>query len=482
VIVKNIFQQLIGACSVLVVGGLMLTLEVRAQQAAATGPKREHSQKVIDGLQKLKEYTDANNTPMALQLLDELIKAGEPGDSFDQAQLNLYKGNLMLGLQDARPAIEPLERVFDITSRVDLLPKQDLTQAHKNLSIVYYVAMQAPGTTDAQKVTLINKSLQHLETYFSAIGEPNADEANQYASFLFTKATVGRDDDPDIASIKKAREVAEKGVNKDTRFRNDLYSLILTAHQIERNNEAVAEILELLISHAPDPATATRFWQLLPRTYLQLGNEAEDAKDTSRAREFRFRAILAYERAMQQAGLFKGEKPNEDPTIDILNLSKTYYDLGQIERGAEVMLEGLRNNRIRGEMAERAWGFSATYYQQIGKQQKAVDVLKEAAGKFPQSGGFDSQLAQTYFSMDQIDNAITAIAEAVRKGVPGKNGSLRLSQAYYLYSAEKYKEASEAAARGLALPDTDAQTRQTLTQIKDASDQYEAARQAMINN
>lgn len=479
---KNFFSQILGSIALVVAGGLLLSLEVRAQQQAGPPPiKKEHSQKVADGLQKLKEYTDpaTSNTPKAIELLDELLKIGEPGDSFDQAQLNLYKGNLMLPYEDARVAIPPLLKVLDITSRVDLLPAQDIKGVHKNLAIVYYVSLQMKDVTDAQKVTNIGKAIEQLESYFKLNGEPSADEAYQYASFLFTKATLGKEgDNIDLPTIKRAREAAQKGVLKDTRFRTDLYNLILTAHQYEKNAEASAEIMELLLARAPSAPESVRNWQILPHTYLGLANEMADKHDEDRANEFRFRAILAYERGHQYAGLFNGEKAGEDSTMDILNLSKTYYDVGQVEKGAEIMLEAVRAKKIKGDLGARAWGFVATYYQQLGKDDQAIAVLKEAASNFPQDGQFDFQLANTYYSLEQNDNAIKSIQEAARKGVTGRMPTVYLSQAYYLYSANRFKEASEAAAKGLAIPNVPANVSPQLKQLKEASDTAEAAKEA----
>lgn len=164
--------------------------------------------------------------------------------------------------------------------------------------------------------------------------------------------------------------------------------------------------------------------------------------------------------------------------MDILNLSKTYYDVGQVEKGAEVMLEAARAKKIKGDLGARAWGFIATYYQQLGKDDKAIAVLKEAASNFPQDGQFDFQLANTYYSLEQMDNAIKASQEAVRKGVPGRMPTVYLSLAYYLYSGNRFKEASEAAAKGLAEPNVPANVVPQLKQLKDASDTAEASKEA----
>jgi hypothetical protein len=482
VIVKNLLSQIIGCATVVAAAGFFLSVDARAQQQAGPEPvKKEFSQKVSEGMVKLKEYTDANNTPKSIELLDELLKIGTPGDSYDQAQLNLYKGNLMLPFEDSRVAIEPLEKFLDITSRVDFSPvitANDIKGAHKNLSIVYYIAADRKDTQEAQKVTWIGKAISHLESYFKISGEPTADEANQFASFLFKKATIaGEDDKVDLAAIKQAREVAQRGVLRDTRFRTDLYKLILTAYQYERNSEATAETIELLLGRSPNDSEAVRLWQLLPSIYLGLANTMAEKNDEDRAREFRYRAILAYERAHQYAGLFNGEK-GEDSTMDILNLSKTYFDVGQVEKGAEIMLEAARAKKIKGSFADRVWLFIAEYYRQVGKEDKTIAVFKEASTNFPQDGQFDLQLSNTYYGLEQIDNAITAIQSALRKGVGSKEPVARLSEAYYLYSANRFKEASDAAAKGLALPNLPAGTAGQLKQIKDAAELAVSAKEA----
>jgi hypothetical protein len=482
VIVKNLFSHLLGCAAAVIAGGIFLSVDVRGQAQPGPEPvKKEFSQKVAEGMVKLKEYTDANNTAKSIELLDELLKIGTPGDSYDQAQLSLYKGNLTLPLEDSRVAIEPLEKFLDITSRVDFSPVitiNDIKGAHKNLSIVYYIAADRKDVPEAQKLVSIGKAVSHLEAYFKMSGEPTADEANQYASFLFKKATMaGEDDKVDLATIKQAREVAQRGVLRDTRFRTDLYKLILTAYQYERNSEGTAETMELLLARSPNDAEAARLWQLLPSIYLGLANSMAEKNDDDRAREFRYRAILAYERAHQYAGLFNGEK-GEDSTMDILNLSKTYFDVGQIEKGAEIMLEAARAKKIKGTFADRVWLFIAEYYRQVGKEDKTIAVYKEASANFPQDGQFDLQLANTYYALDQIDNAITSIQSALRKGLAGKEPVARLSEAYYLYSSNRFKEASEAASKGLALASLPASTASQLKQIKDAAETALASKEA----
>jgi tetratricopeptide (TPR) repeat protein len=472
--VKNLFSQIFGCVALVVFGGLLLSLELRAQQEAAAQPlKNELSQKVADGMQKLKEATDANDTPKSLAILDELLKVAEPGDSFDRAQLNLYKGNLSLQLQDTRVAIEPLETVFDIISRLPgRLPAQDVTQAHKNLAIVYFVAIDAPNQTAADRARLLDKAIMHYEAYIKGVPRKSLDDMYQYANFLYRKATMDREDDKvDVALVRQARQVATDALPLSINFPTALYRFIMAMYQYEGDNENSARVAELLLNKEPKSPDNARLWTMLPGLYLSMANVVAEKGDKQKANEYRYRAIIAYDRAMNEAGLFKGEK-GDDPTSHVLNLAKTYFDIGQIEKGAEVMLQALRSNHIQASMTERVWGFVATYYQQLGKQDQAISVLKEAATKYPQNGQFDLQVAQAYFSLDRVPAAIDAAKEAARKGVPGREVTLYLSLAYYCYSADRYEEAVDACKKGLATPDvkTNAQATSQFQQILKASE------------
>jgi Tfp pilus assembly protein PilF len=474
VTVKSILSQISGCVALLAVGGLLLTFEVRAQQQdpAAQPLKNEHSEKVAAGMQKLKEASDAQDTPKSLAILDELLKIAEPGDSFDRAQLNLYKGNLSLQLPDTRTAIEPLETVLDIISRVPgRLAPQDVNQARKNLAIVYFVSLDLPNQTAADRAKNIDKAIQHYETYLQNAPRQVLEERYQYANFLYRKATMDRDDDKvDLVMMRKARGVAIDALPLAVNFPTQLYRFIMAMYQYENDNENTSRIAELLLSKDPKSAENTRLWLMLPGLYLNMANGFADKGDKQKANEYRYRAIVTYDRAMNDVGLMKGDKAGEDATGSILNLAKTYFDVGQVEKGAEVMLDALRNNRIAPTMTERVWGFVATYYQQLGKQLRAIDVLKEAATKFPQNGQFDLQVGQAYFSLDRVEEAISALETADRKGVPGREITLYLTLAYYTYSADHYEKAVEACKKGLAVPEGRAgQNNQQLRQIMDAS-------------
>jgi hypothetical protein len=483
VIVKNILSQISGCVALVAVGALLLTFEVRAQQQgpAAQPLKNEFSEKVANGMQKLKEATDAQDTAKSLSLLDELLKVSEAGDSFDRAQLNLYKGNLSLQLPDTRTAIEPLETVLDIISRVPgRLPATEVNQARKNLAIVYFVSLDLPNQTPADRAKNIDKAIGHYEGYLANVARPILEDKYQYANFLYRKATMDRgEDNVDLAVMRKARAVAIEALPLAVTFPTQLYRFIMAMYQYENDNENTSRIAELLLSKDPKSAENNRLWLMLPGLYLNMANGFADKGDKQKANEYRYRAIITYDRAMNEAGLLKGDKPGEDPTGSVLNLAKTYFDVGQVEKGAEVMLEALRNNRIQPAMQERVWGFVATYYQQLNKQLKAIDVLKEAAAKYPQNGQFDLQVGQAYFSLDRVDDAIAALKIADRKGVPGREITLYLSLSYYCYAADRYEEAIEASKKGLATPEgKTGQPNAQLRQIQDASEQAIKSRDA----
>jgi hypothetical protein len=483
VTVKNIFSQISGCVALLAVGAVLLTFEVRAQQQgqAAQPLKNEFSDKVANGMQKLKEATDAQDIPKSLGLLDELLKVAEPGDSFDRAQLSLYKGNLSLQLPDTRTSIEPLETVLDIISRVPgRLPAPEVNQARKNLAIVFFVSLDLPNQSPADRARNIDRALTYFEAYINNLTRPTLEDKYQYANFLYRKATMDRpDDNVDLPTMRKARAVAISALPLSVNFPTQLYRFIMAMYQYENDNENTSRIAELLLSKDPKSPENSRLWLMLPGLYLNMATGFADKGDKQKANEYRYRAIIAYDRAMNEAGLLKGDKPGEDPTGSVLNLAKTYFDVGQVEKGAEVMLDALRNNRIQPAMTERVWGFVATYYQQLNKQLKAIEVLKEAATKFPQNGQFDLQVGQAYFSLDRIEDAISALNVADRKGVPGREITLYLSLAYYNYAADHYEAAIAAAKKGLALPEgRSGQPNAQLRQIQDASEQAIKVRDA----
>jgi len=201
-----------------------------------------------------------------------------------------------------------------------------------------------------------------------------------------------------------------------------------------------AEVLELLVKMLPNNK---QYWQQLAATYLQL--------------EESVRAINTIERA-QQYGIMNTPKDN-------YSLVGIYFNIKQYDRAIELLETGLRNGNIENE--QRNWELLAASYQQLHKEMKAVESLKEASKRFPKAGSLDFQIGSIYYSLDKGQEAYDYIKTALEKGVE-KPGSAYVFLAYLAYELKKLDEALDAAQKAVKADPNSKDAVRLLDAIKEA--------------
>jgi tetratricopeptide (TPR) repeat protein len=208
---------------------------------------------------------------------------------------------------------------------------------------------------------------------------------------------------------------------------NEMFRLASIAEKAGKKDEAVklksegdqffkssADLLELVVKLQP---TKKDFWSALYQTYIQLGND--------------LRAILTIERA-QALGLLNTPKETKI-------LAQLYYNSEQYSHMIDVMEPALQGNNI--ESSEENWSLLVASYQQLKRDDKLLDVLKEASKRFPDKGVFDQQIGYTYFGQEKLDKAYEYFAIAVAKGGFSKPAPMFSFTAYLAYELKKLEEA-----------------------------------------
>ena len=100
---------------------------------------------------------------------------------------------------------------------------------------------------------------------------------------------------------------------------------------------------------------------------------------------------------------------------------------------------GLRNGAIDNE--QKNWEYLAMCYQQLSKELKAIDILKEATTHFPKSGALHFQIAQLYAQIDKADQAYSEATKALELGNVEKPGAIYCALSYWAFDQGKYDEA-----------------------------------------
>jgi tetratricopeptide (TPR) repeat protein len=186
-----------------------------------------------------------------------------------------------------------------------------------------------------------------------------------------------------------------------------------------------------------------QYWQQLAATYLQL--------------EESVRAINTIERA-QQYGIMNSPKDN-------YNLVGIYFNIKQYDRAIDLLETGLKNGNIENE--QRNWELLAACYQQLHKETKAIESLKEAAKRFPKSGALDFQIGSIFYSMDKTQDAYNFIKSSLEKGVD-KPASAYVFLAYLAFELKKLDEALDAAQKAVKADPNSRDGQRLLEAIKDA--------------
>jgi len=399
--------------------------------------KKQFSEKVRDGLTKFGELQSQEKWDQALALIADLLKVSQP-NSYDEYMLNYIKGQLYLRIDQTNNALAPFETALRVSDQQGFFDDKDERTVLKYLAQIYYGEGSAKGVNPVLQTEYFNKAGAYLNRLLNkerANKTTNSDDVLFYAYLLLNRAQVNPEK-LDTALLKQAQSLSEEGLALSITPKPEFYRLLLSTLLLQNNYADAADIIELLLQKDP---TNKENWAQLSAIYLSLGG---DDKDKEKAREYNLRAILTFERA-QALGQLKTPKDN-------YNLVGTYANIGQTEKAAELLAQGLTNGTIESD--KNHWLYLAAWYQQLDKQQKAIDVMKEAAKHFPDSGEFDFMAAQNYWGLEKYEDALQEAKIAAAKGLGDKTWQAWQFIAYTAFQVGKYEEAIEAVDKALANP------------------------------
>jgi tetratricopeptide (TPR) repeat protein len=416
-------------------------------------PKAELSEPVAEKLQGLAPLEAAKQWDQAISLVDSLLATVSP-NSFDNAELSMIKANYLVKKNRPLDALEPLETALRLSDTYGFFAAraQDLRFYLANLyydrgGTVNKKNVEAQ-TADYQKArTYIEKWLQITEQDHS--GAPMSSDALSklsnakvvYASLLFTMADVDPKH-PNIPLVRKALAEVDAGLSTTARPPDNFYVIKLAALQRLSDYAGAADILEHVLKTKTDNKT---YWQQLVAFYMTLAGEAEKNRASQQARDYNIRAIVSIERAQQHGALLAPE--------DNFTLVGLYFNVGQYSQAAELLENGLHHGAIKS--TESNWILLANTYQELHKDMKAVEVLREASGIFPTSGQFDYLAAQILYGLNKTSDALAAIQSSVAKNGGNQQGQRWLFLSYLAYELQNYELTKSAAENALKYPNVD---------------------------
>jgi tetratricopeptide (TPR) repeat protein len=413
---------------------LFLPAGLRADEDKDANPTLSDS--VGDGLAKLEPFLTAKDWNGAMNLVEGLLQSAAP-DSYDAAILNRTEAQILTQKGDYQAVVAPLERALEISDRHHFFTTKEQADILYFLSQLYYQLADSQKTDHEAEVATLAKAIGYISRWFTVAAKPTEDNSLYYAQLLYADAVAKDSAHPDPDLIRKSREQIEKTLMMSVHPKDSLYVFLLATLQQEQNYARATEVLELLLSHNPNSRS---YWMDLDMFYMALAQDPKN-KDEKKIRMYNIRAINTIERA-QKLGFMK-------TTRDNYTLFTLYYNIGQYGIAADLLHDGLKSGGIDPDLAN--WLLLAASYQQINQDFTAIDVLKEAAERFPKNGELEFKIAQVYQQLDNNQQAFEHAEVGVGKGGLSKPQQTYMFIAYVAYELGKYDEAKAAVDKAIEL-------------------------------
>lgn len=421
---RSLKRRTLAACLCL---ALPLTLSAQSGGGTPAQQPPQLSDRVSEELGKLRPHLDAEAWDQALAIINGAM-TGTPSGSYDEAILAQMKAQILLQKGDYKGSIAPLERTVQLGQEKGFFEQRALLEYTYYLAQLYYQEGSTTKDAAAQK-TYLQKAISYIEHYLERAPSPTADARLFAASVMFAMAQQ----DPnniDQALVKKAYDEAQRGLRMSVKPNDRFYVLSLASLQLMNRMSDSAELLEILVTKEPKNAT---YWQQLAATYLNLAGEPNI--DETRAYEYQVRAILTIRRAQEQ-GVMNTPRDN-------FSLVGIYFNIQQFDRAIELLEKGLRSGGI--ENTQRNWELLASSYQQLKREFKAIEALKEGMTHFPNAGGLELQIANIYYSLDNLQEALNHTLAALRKGNLDQPSQAQSFGAYIAFELKQFDLALELA-------------------------------------
>ncbi|HVU18150.1 MAG TPA: tetratricopeptide repeat protein [Candidatus Didemnitutus sp.] len=411
-------------------------------------PVRDYSlsDDTIEEMAKYKAAEEKKDFAGAIAIVEARMAKIQDQNSYDYAMLLEYKAQAMMQNNDFIGAIVPLERGLEISdAHTPTYQDENTTQ-----TLIYYLAQlyfqkALNEKTGPNIPTYYDKAEHYIARWLKTTKKPTLDALNFYSSLLYNRAILDQNH-PDKEKLKQAMKIADDALHLSIHPKDNLYILKLACLSQLEDFQGAIDILELLVKMNPESKT---YWNQLLPMYVQTNQDV--------------RAIVTYERA-QALGQLNAPKDN-------YNLVGLYFNLGQFEHAGVLLEKGLHNNTI--EEDQKNWELLSFCYQQLDRPFKAIDVLKEAAKRFPEAAQLEYLIGQNYYSLGKNEEAMNHLKICADKGGGNRPSQTYMFLAYVSFELKKYDVALAAANKAATYPDSKDKAASMKKAIESAQQQRE---------
>ena len=440
----NPFKSMFRRVGVLSIAAI---LAVSSSYASQADNAPELSDKIGAGVTLLAPLFEAQKWDEALTGLDALLLKTAP-NSFDRAFLSSLKAQILGSKGNYAAAVEPLESALKIADDLHIFRfTHALPISEQDMLINLASLLVADAATPGKSIEVQRVDYTKAHTYGRRLIESTTqtvDSQTMCARILYSEAML-EPSKVDMTLMKQASVEAEKTLFLVIKPKEDNYTLYLATLQQLGDSKRSAEMLELLVKKFPNNKS---YWPMLFNTYVSMQGSGDKTVDLS--------AVVALERA-QAAGQMVSNKDN-------FMLAGLYYNIQQYAFAADLLEKGLREGKIDSE--QKNWELLAASYQQMSKEDRAIEIFHQAIKLFPKSPNIELQVGQIYYNNDKRADAYKHFLAAVNKGLEHPSQTLVLIS-YLALEDKRLEDALSAAEKAVAADPKSKEAQNILKVIKD---------------
>jgi hypothetical protein len=396
----------------------------------AEDEKNQPSDEGSEAIQAIAKHFDENNFQKALDDAKKFRAKFKP-DSFDYAYMCQMQAVSLVQLKDVTGSLEPFRTALELSDKHGYFTKAQNTELTFTVAQIYgQLASETKDAAGQQKYW--GEAFNYARKWMEKTTKINQEGVYFAAQAVYSKAAAAGGESFDKELMRQAADLCNKALLLAIKPKEHaLLLLVASLQQLDRLEES-ADYLELMVKLFPNNK---QYWSQLANTYILIAEQKKEEKERNRSQ---LRAILTFERA-QKIGLLNSPKDN-------YYLVGLLINTGQHDAAIDLMETSIRNGQLDG--TEQNWQLLAQSYQEIKKDQKAIDTLKEASKLFPKNSALDVQIANLYYGLDKLPEALAFLRGAVAKGVD-KPGPTQVFIAYISLELKKPEDALAAATEAL---------------------------------
>lgn len=411
---------------------LQMPLTAHAQTGQSSSERKTVTtptlrENVYRTLSDAQEKAEANQAAEAIATLDRLRNRGGL-NSYEAAMMWRFYASIYYSQDNYDDAIQAYQNLLNQSD----LPQALETEALYSLGQLYFVREDYKG------------AIKLLERWLELVTNPTPRAYVFLAQAYYQTGEFGKA----LKPIQRAVDIMEKQGKVP---REDWYMLLRAIHFEQNDYAAMAGVLETLVKHYPKKS----YWIQLSGVYGEL--KQEDKR------------LSALEIAYRQ-NLLDEEK-------ELINLAQLFLRADVPYKAARVLEKGMADGIIKEDkdtlrLLSNAWSMAQ-------EAKKALPSLIQAA-KISNTGKLDVRLGQSYFQLDQWEEAVTSFRRGLNKGALDQADNAYLLLGLSLYNLDRLDDALDTFRQAAKYEDSEDEARRWIQYLEKEKERREQLAQSIL--